>query len=364
MLGSNYFYYVQDPWGSWAEYSFDIDFVPADVDWPAADHPPEDSFYIWGPTVPDDFIINHEQPRSVGAVAFLIEVIRCVSLHSNETAASPRLGLRVDQELVDLTALGLPSTLKELLQQGADGARGRDARGDAREDSDAVVQCFVPAPGDRSCEGNCRRISTMSITPRNRRTRTRRNIRCCSIAFRNHGSPTAVPLVRPHVSEQFDYEGEMVVVIGKAGRYIAKERALDHVAGYSLFNDGSIRDYQFKSTQWMMGKNFDATGPSVPNWSRPTSSPPGAAGLQLRTRLNGQVLQNANTRDMIFDVADARACLLGSHDAVARRHHHQRHAIGCGLCAEAAGLDEGRRRLRSRRRRHRGVTQQRRRRTR
>lgn len=64
VLGSNYFYYVQDPWGSWAEYSYDIDFVPADVDWPAADHPPEDSFYIWGPSVPDDFIVNHEQPRT------------------------------------------------------------------------------------------------------------------------------------------------------------------------------------------------------------------------------------------------------------------------------------------------------------
>lgn len=64
VLGSNYFYYVQDPWGSWAEYSYDIDFVPADLDWPAADHPPEDSFYIWGPSVPDDFIVNHEQPRA------------------------------------------------------------------------------------------------------------------------------------------------------------------------------------------------------------------------------------------------------------------------------------------------------------
>lgn len=61
VLGSNYFYYVQDPWGSWAEYSFDIDFVPATLDWPAADHPPEDSFYIWGPTVPDDFVVNYEQ---------------------------------------------------------------------------------------------------------------------------------------------------------------------------------------------------------------------------------------------------------------------------------------------------------------
>jgi catechol 2,3-dioxygenase-like lactoylglutathione lyase family enzyme len=63
VLGSNYFYYVQDPWGSWAEYSFDIDFVGADIEWPAADHPPEDSFYSWGPAVPDDFVVNHEAPQ-------------------------------------------------------------------------------------------------------------------------------------------------------------------------------------------------------------------------------------------------------------------------------------------------------------
>lgn len=60
VLGSNYFYYVRDPWGSYAEYSFDIDFVPVDLEWPAADHPPEDSLYVWGPSVPDDFITNHE----------------------------------------------------------------------------------------------------------------------------------------------------------------------------------------------------------------------------------------------------------------------------------------------------------------
>jgi catechol 2,3-dioxygenase-like lactoylglutathione lyase family enzyme len=62
VLGSNYFYYVQDPWGSFAEYSFDIDFVAADVDWAPGDHPPEDSFYVWGPAVPDDFVVNHEAP--------------------------------------------------------------------------------------------------------------------------------------------------------------------------------------------------------------------------------------------------------------------------------------------------------------
>jgi 2-keto-4-pentenoate hydratase/2-oxohepta-3-ene-1,7-dioic acid hydratase in catechol pathway len=110
-------------------------------------------------------------------------------------------------------------------------------------------------------------------------------------------------LTRPHVSEQFDYEGELVVVIGKPGRYIAKDRALDHVAGYSIFNDGSIRDYQFKSTQWMMGKNFDNSGSFGPEFVTADELPAGAAGLRLVTRLNGQTVQDANTRDMIFDVA-------------------------------------------------------------
>ena len=60
VLGSNYFRYVRDPWGSFAEYSYDIDFIPATLEWQARDHPPEDSFYVWGPPVPDDFIVNHE----------------------------------------------------------------------------------------------------------------------------------------------------------------------------------------------------------------------------------------------------------------------------------------------------------------
>ncbi len=62
VLGSNYFNYVRDPWGSFCEYSCDIDFIPADLDWTAADHPPEDSLYVWGPSVPQDFITNHEHP--------------------------------------------------------------------------------------------------------------------------------------------------------------------------------------------------------------------------------------------------------------------------------------------------------------
>lgn len=64
VLGSNYFYYVRDPWKSWAEYSYDIDYVPVDLDWPAADHPGEDSIYVWGPPLHPEFIVNHEAPAS------------------------------------------------------------------------------------------------------------------------------------------------------------------------------------------------------------------------------------------------------------------------------------------------------------
>ena len=111
------------------------------------------------------------------------------------------------------------------------------------------------------------------------------------------------PLIRPICSEQFDYEGEMVAVIGKAGRHVAKENALDHIAGYSVFNEGSVRDYQFKSPQWTVGKNFDGSGAFGPDFVTADELPPGGKGLALTTRLNGAVVQSATTADMLFDVA-------------------------------------------------------------
>ena len=75
------------------------------------------------------------------------------------------------------------------------------------------------------------------------------------------------------------------------------------MAGYSLFNDGSIRDYQLRTNQWTLGKNFDASGSFGPEFVTADELPAGASGLQLSCRLNGETLQNANTRDMIFDVA-------------------------------------------------------------
>ncbi|ENV78453.1 fumarylacetoacetate hydrolase family protein [Acinetobacter ursingii] len=110
------------------------------------------------------------------------------------------------------------------------------------------------------------------------------------------------PIKRPLCSEQLDYEGELVAIIGKRGRHIAKEDALDYVAGYSIFNDASIRDYQFKAPQWTVGKNFDDTGAFGPEFMTADELPAGAKGLLLTTRLNGKVVQQANTSDMLFDI--------------------------------------------------------------
>lgn len=112
----------------------------------------------------------------------------------------------------------------------------------------------------------------------------------------------SAPIVRPFVSEQLDYEGEIVAIIGTGGRAIARAEALDHVAGYALFNDASIRDYQFKSPQWTMGKTFDGTGAFGPEFVTADELPKGCRGLRLVTRLNGEVVQDALTDDMIFDV--------------------------------------------------------------
>lgn len=111
------------------------------------------------------------------------------------------------------------------------------------------------------------------------------------------------PILRPRVSEQLDFEGELVAVIGKQGRHIERASALEHVAGYSIFNDASVRDYQFKSPQWTVGKTFDGTGAFGPELVTADELPRGCAGLRLETRLNGEMVQGASISEMIFDVA-------------------------------------------------------------
>jgi 2-keto-4-pentenoate hydratase/2-oxohepta-3-ene-1,7-dioic acid hydratase in catechol pathway len=112
------------------------------------------------------------------------------------------------------------------------------------------------------------------------------------------------PLIRPQVSDKLDYEAELAFVVGKRARNLNRENALDCIAGYSIFNDGSLRDYQRKTTQWTIGKNFDQTGGFGPWLVTPDELPKGAHGLQIQSRLNGAVMQNANTKDFLWDVAE------------------------------------------------------------
>ncbi len=212
-----------------------------------------------------------------------------------------RLGARMGDEVVDLTAAGLPDTLDDLLRGGERAlaeARAASERGQHRLTWSGVrhlAPVQQPAKAfaiglnyvDHAAESNFDPPQHPVIFHR------------YPSSWVAHGEA----MLRPRISQQFDYEAELVAVIGKAGRYIAKEDALSHVAGYALFNDGSVRDHQFRSNQWMMGKNFDASGSFGPEFVTADELPPGAHGLQLQCRLNGVVVQDANTRDMIFDVA-------------------------------------------------------------
>lgn len=110
------------------------------------------------------------------------------------------------------------------------------------------------------------------------------------------------PIVKPAVSDQLDYEGEMAAIIGRPGRHISREKALEHVAAYSIFNDASVRDFQMRGLQWTPGKNFDSTGAFGPWLVSADELPPGGRGLKISTRLNGRTMQEANTEDMIFDL--------------------------------------------------------------
>ena len=145
-------------------------------------------------------------------------------------------------------------------------------------------------------------------------------ILCAGINYRSHAAETGRELpkqpsmfirlantltghegemIRPSVSQSFDFEGELALVIGRGGRHIPVERALEHVAGYTCFVDGSVRDYQkFSVTS---GKNFPATGPLGP-WIVTTDEIPDPTRLTLTTRLNGQEVQKSGTDLLIYSV--------------------------------------------------------------
>lgn len=108
-------------------------------------------------------------------------------------------------------------------------------------------------------------------------------------------------LVKPLASGNYDFEGELAVVIGKTARHVRAADALDHVAGYTCFMDGSVRDWQNHGTQFTPGKNFKSSGSFGP-WLVTSDEIPDPAALNLQTRLNGQVMQQAPISDLRFDV--------------------------------------------------------------
>ena len=110
------------------------------------------------------------------------------------------------------------------------------------------------------------------------------------------------PITKPRISDRFDFEGELAVIIGRPGRHIPPERAIDHVAGYSCFNDATVRDWQRHTSQFAPGKNFDGSGAIGP-WLTTKDEVPNPGRLSVRTTLNGERVQDGGTADMIFDIA-------------------------------------------------------------
>ncbi|WP_342131218.1 fumarylacetoacetate hydrolase family protein [Hydrogenophaga sp. OTU3427] len=222
----------------------------------------------------------------------------------------PALGVRLGDEVVDVTALGQPATLDELLARGPQALRSAHAVAEGATARLPLASLRLLPP-----VRNPSKAFAIGLNYVDHAAESQFDLPKHPVIFQRFPSSWVAhgeALIRPRVSERFDYEAELVAVIGKAGKYIPKERALEHVAGYSVFNDGSLRDYQTRSGQWLWGKNFDRSGGFGPEFVSADELPPGAVGLNIQCRLNGQVMQNANTRDMIFDVATlVSACSEG-----------------------------------------------------
>lgn len=224
-----------------------------------------------------------------------------MKLVSMQAADGPAVGLLTADGVVDLSqaAPHLPRTMKELLERyGTDLTEAvRTKRDVAAQPLDEVdLLPLVPDAGKLICIG------------RNYAAHAREGgaepLEYPDIFLRVASSLTAhnKPIIRPKCSETLDYEAELVFVIGQTARHTSEADALGIIAGYSMFNEGSVRNYQRKATQWTPGKNFDQTGAFGPALVTPDGLPEAMAGVRIQTRLNGETMQDANTDDLIFPV--------------------------------------------------------------
>jgi acylpyruvate hydrolase len=223
---------------------------------------------------------------------------------------APRLAVVDGNDLIDLNDAQpqVPGDLRAALAAGIDlpaAARAATSAQAKRQPlADATLAPLVPEPGKIVCLG----LNYYDHAKEGGREKPDYPwffFRAAS-SLVAHGQTGLAPTV----STKFDYEAELAVVIGrKVPRHTKQQDALQYVFGYSCFNDMSVRDYQKRTPQWTIGKNFDGTGGFGPVLVTADELPPGAAGLRIQARLNGQVMQDANTSDMIFSVAETIALL-------------------------------------------------------
>lgn len=209
----------------------------------------------------------------------------------------PTFGAVVEGGVVELAGFGGARTLREALAAGLLSELADHVAGRAPElsRSDINLLPVIPDPAKILCIG-------LNYIKHKQET-GRPDVDHPTVFTRYADSQVGhmQPMVRPAVSGQFDYEGEMAVIIGKGGRNIPEDRALDHVAGYSCYNDGSVRDWQRHTAQFTPGKTFPGTGAFGP--CLVTADAVGDyRKLPIQTRLNGKVMQDASLADLIFPV--------------------------------------------------------------
>jgi 2-keto-4-pentenoate hydratase/2-oxohepta-3-ene-1,7-dioic acid hydratase in catechol pathway len=221
-----------------------------------------------------------------------------VRLVSFERNGRPGFGIVAGDGVIDAAAR-LPGTrgLREALASGALPELARLAG--AAPDFGLDGLAFAPVIPDPAAKLLCVGINYLPHIKEMGRERPERPVLFVRFggSIVGHGQP----LLKPRESEQFDYEGELAVVIGKRARRVSRERAFDYVAGYSCFNDGSVRDYQRHSQQFTPGKNFHASGAFGP-WLVTPDEIADPRKLKLTTRLNGAVMQHESVAELCFDV--------------------------------------------------------------
>ena len=207
-------------------------------------------------------------------------------------------GVQSGSGVIDVAPIAaeVGQTLREALERGS---LGRIREWAATQEPSVELEriAFLPAVPDP------RKIFCVGINYRSHVEEAGREIPSHPMIFTRFADSQAAhlqPIVRPRVSERLDFEGELAIIIGKRARHVKAAEALKYVAGYSCYNDGSVRDWQNHTSQFAPGKNFPSTGGFGP-WIVTTDEIPDPSRLTLTTRLNGQVVQQAQTDDLIFE---------------------------------------------------------------